>query len=69
MSIVNDAFDPSDINRIHNRRLYDKPVAILKIGMPNHGYCESCESYQLAPKKRTKGWLCVSCVASIKRTI
>lgn len=68
MSIVDEAFNASDINRIHNRRLYDKPTAILKVGKHNQGWCECCGSYKPAPKKRMKGWRCVECTLPTKRS-
>lgn len=58
---VQEALDPAHRNRAHLARLHDKPAAILKIGRPNQGYCETCQSYQPAPKSRVKGWQCCNC--------
>ena len=62
MSTLEDALSPFRQRTLHEQRLTFKPAAILKMGKPQHGFCETCQTYQPAPKGRHKGWECDGCV-------
>ena len=69
MSDVDNAFNAFDIRRAHDRRLYAKPSAILRVGGHNTGWCETCQSYKPAPKDRHKGWKCKECKLTAVPTV